>query len=346
MSDTYLEFKSVPVNSGFRMEGYWVWCGSVIKDPNAGFHMYAARWPKNYPMFEGYIYLSEIIRAWSPTIVGPYKFVEKILPAGNSCAWNGRMVHNPTIVEHNGKYLLYFIGSTYKEETPTPEKLENNKKLQCEIYNRIKIGMAIADSPSGPWIPIESPILEPRPGHWDSDVVTNPAPCAMPDGRIFLYYRSNTPEGLRIGLAVAESPEGPYMRAQDAPVMKEFNIEDPFVWHNGKCFHMLAKDISGEITGEKIAGAHFYSGDGIEWKLADPPKGYSKIVKFDNGESIALGCLERPQLTFDADRKPAYMFAAAADGAGSFRKALNTWNIGIPINNCSHKFNNESAKLI
>lgn len=237
----------VPLNSGFKMDDYWVWCGSVTEAPcGNGFHMYAARWPKKYPMFEGYIYLSEIVRAWSPTMEGPYEFVERILPTGNSKDWNGRMAHNPTIVKYGNKYLLYYIASTYDIPSPKPDAVAADSKTIEAIYNRIRIGVLIADHPSGPWDSPDKPILKPRPEKWDCDIVTNPAACVHPDGRIFLYYRSNTPDGLRIGLAVAKSPKGPYIRIQNAPVMENINIEDPFVWHNGKCFEMIAKDMTGK----------------------------------------------------------------------------------------------------
>ncbi len=327
----YLNFCEVPVDSGFKMADYWVWCGSVIEEPGNGFHMYAARWPKSYPMFEGYIYLSEIVRAWSATMQGPYEFVEKILPGNDSPEWCSRMTHNPTVLKYCDQYLLFFIGSSYDFETPCPDKIEENRDKEREIYNRIRIGLAIADSPAGLWKTVDLPILEPRPGKWDNQIVTNPAPCVLPDGRIFLYYRSNTPDGLRIGLAEAKRTEGPYERVQDESVLDNFHVEDPFVWHNGRRFHMLAKDITGEITGEPLAGAHFVSENGINWQVGTIVKGYSRTITFDDGKIQKLGCLERPQLLLDSAGRPKCMFAAAADGPGSFRKAYNTWNIALPL---------------
>lgn len=37
----------VKYNSGFSMDDYWVWCGSVIKDEKGMYHMFASRWQKN-----------------------------------------------------------------------------------------------------------------------------------------------------------------------------------------------------------------------------------------------------------------------------------------------------------
>jgi len=120
-------------------------------------------------------------------------------------------------------------------------------------------------------------------------VVTNPAPCILPDGRVYLYYRSNTPQGLRIGLAVADSPKGPYTRVHDDPILEGMNVEDPFAWYNGTQFEMLAKDMTGYITGEIHAGAHLHSSDGVKW-IADG-KGYSRNVLWNDGRRIEQGCL-------------------------------------------------------
>ena len=169
------------------------------------------------------------------------------------------------------------------------------------------------------------PILQPQPDAWDAALVTNPAPCLLPDGRIYLYYRSNTPQGLRIGLAEADAPAGPYRRKLDHPVLEGFNVEDPFVWHDGKRFRMLAKDMTGEITGELLAGAAFESDDGINWRCLG--KGYSRTIRNENGGEFRFGSLERPQLLLNEHGEPEYLFAAVADGPGGFRNAAHTWNI-------------------
>jgi hypothetical protein len=317
-----------PLGGGFKMEDYWVWCGSVIKGEDGKYHMFASRWPKKYPMFSGYILASEIVRAVSDKPEGPYRFVEKVLPSGDENAWDGRMVHNPSICRWEGEYLLYYIGSTYSGTMNVPA--DNNGSPQCdESYANIRIGLAAAPSVEGPWKTLDVPILEPRPEKWDSRIVTNPAPCLLPGGRVLLYYRSNTPQGLRIGLAVADSPKGPYRRLKDGPILEGMNVEDPFAWYNGTGFEMLAKDMSGDITGEIHAGAHLHSQDGVKW-IADG-KGYSRNVLWNDGRRVMQGCLERPQILFDSDAKPQFLFAAIADGPGGFRNASNTWTAAIPL---------------
>ena len=33
-----------PINGGFKMDGYWIWCGSVIKGEDGRYHMFSSRW--------------------------------------------------------------------------------------------------------------------------------------------------------------------------------------------------------------------------------------------------------------------------------------------------------------
>jgi len=305
------------------------------------YHMFASRWSKQLPMFCGYILSSEIVRAVSPTPEGPYRFVERVLPCSSTDAWDARMAHNPSIHKCGQDYLLFYIGSTY---SGCIGELEN-EELAGQAYGNIRIGLATSRSVKGPWRTLPRPILEPRPGKWDSLIVTNPAPCVREDGRVLLFYRSNTPQGLRIGVASADSWAGPYRRLSDEPVLRfesgDF-VEDPFVWWTGEHYEMLAKDMLGGITGEKHAGAHFRSDDGLQWRPVDPPKAYSRNILFADGNRMLLGSLERPQLFFDDNGSPVCLFAAAADGPGGFRNATTTWNIAIPLENSEQRLPSEA----
>lgn len=315
---------SIPADSGYRENDKWIWCGSAVEEPGRGFHLYASRWRKDYPMLEGYVLFSEIVHAFSPDIAGPYHFVGKVLPSSADPHWDSRMAHNPAIVRWKDEYLLYYIASTYSKEPTPPDLIKSDTTMWLEVYGEIRIGLARSTSPGGPWKVCPHPVLEARKDNFDNTIVTNPAPCVLPDGRIYLYYRTNTPAGARIGLAIYDDPEGSAIRF-DSPVLEtEFQIEDPFVWHNGEQFEMIAKDLTGKSTGEYHSGAHFISDDGICWKCTG--KAYSRQVTTADGSKITLGSLERPQLIFGADGTPEALFAAVADGPGGFSKAENTWN--------------------
>lgn len=305
------------------MDGYWVWCGSAIRGEDGRYHLFASRWPRSLPFFEGYIRASEIVRAVADTPTGPFEFDEIVLPARGRRHWDGLMTHNPTIHRWNGMFLLFYIGSS-------------SETIQ-DRYGRIRIGLATSPSVFGPWKRFDAPILEPRPGKWDSTIVTNPAPCVLPDGRILLIYRSNTPQGLRLGAAMAERFDRPFRRIADEPVIRFESghwVEDPYIWHAGDHFEMLAKDCTG-ITGEGGAGLHARSDDGTNWQLTVQPQAYSRNLVWDDGSVETLGHLERPQLLLE-DGRPVCLYLAAADGPSDTKTAAwsditRTWNVAIPL---------------
>ena len=107
-----------PRAGGFRMDGYWVWCGSVIKDDDGTYHMFASRWPKDITFHPGWMTSSEIVRATATRPEGPYTFQEVVLPARGAQYWDGRSTHNPAITRYKDTYLLYYMGSTHPLDDP------------------------------------------------------------------------------------------------------------------------------------------------------------------------------------------------------------------------------------
>lgn len=307
-------------NYGFEMEDYWLWCGSSIKGEDGLYHMFSARWSKEYPFFTGYIAGSEIVHAVSENPYGPYTFKEVVLGDRGENYWDGRMTHNPSIIKYGNTYALYYIGSTYNGKRPTASELSMPKKPACidECYRNIRIGVAVSDSINGPWKRLDKPIFEIDPNGWDNTVVTNPAPCVCPDGSIFMYYRSNTPQGLKIGVAKADSPTGEYKRMLNTHIFAPYEsvvVEDPFVWFDKDHYEMIAKDVNGLTCGEIFGGAHFISADGIHWDYAKERKAYSRLVKFDDGSEKLIYHLERPNITF-VDGKPSFLSAAYGKDGG------------------------------
>lgn len=303
------------------MEHWWVWGGSVVRADDGLYHMLVSRWPRDLPFFEGYKTHSQIAHAVARVPEGPYEFRGVALPPRGVQYWDGRMTHNPTIHRWRDVFLLFYIGSTYPDEAPG------------DSYDNIRIGLATAPTPDGPWERRPEPVLDIRPDCWDSTVVTNPAPCVLEDGRILLLYRSNTPDGLRIGAAMADGPDGPFRRISSEPVLSlgaDRHVEDPCVRRAGDHFELLAKDMTGAITGEKHAGVHARSADGVDWTLCEPAKAYSRRVRWDDGTVTVQGCVERPKLLIQ-DGEATHLFCATADGPGGFRRASRTWCMVFPL---------------
>ncbi|MGL4739177.1 MAG: glycoside hydrolase family protein, partial [Cellulosilyticaceae bacterium] len=180
-----------PLDGGFKMEGYWVWCGSVVKGEDDKYHMFASRWSKELPMHPGWLFGSEIVRAVSDTPEGPYVFEEVVLDRRGPQYWDGRTTHNPMIMKHQDKYLLYYMGTTHPFREPQEgDQFGIGSHLHILACANQRIGLAIADSVYGPWERFDAPILSTRPDCFDNFFVNNPSPIVMPEGNVSMIYKS------------------------------------------------------------------------------------------------------------------------------------------------------------
>jgi len=333
------ELGIVPRHGGFRMEGYWVWCGSVIKGDDRRYHMFASRWPKDLTFHPGWMTSSEIVRAVADRPEGPYAFQDVVLPARGAEWWDGRATHNPSITRHGGTYILFYMGSTHPFDDPprgVPLLLTDPRAIVARSNKRI--GVATATELAGPWTRYDRPVLDTEPGTFYSFLTSNPAPVVHEDGSVLLMFKSRRYEGAshsRMMLGVARAPHyvGPYTVVGDDPVFSSTRfgeVEDPFVWKTSDGYAMIAKDMTGTLVGEKHAGLHARSSDGLHWGLADRPKAWTRTLRWDDGTTRTLGQLERPFLLIE-DGRPTFLFAAAGDGPGGFANMTETFNVAIPL---------------
>ncbi len=322
-------FEPAPKHGGFAMDDYWIWCGSAIRGDDGQYHLFASRWPKRYPFYNGYVCYSEIVRAVADNPLGPFTFVDVVVPTRDLHFWDGGHTHNPTIHRIGGRYCLFYEAITFPKGRPSDREIRNGGPMRGGSYPAI--GLCIADSLDGPWQRFDRPALAQRDGAWDREIVTNPAVCEAPDGRILLYYRSYD---MTVGLAEADEPEGPYRRIGDGPLpslQPPNRVEDMYVWHSGEHFEMLAKDCTGGVlSGERGAGVHATSPDGVAWIFSDPVKAYSRTIAWDDGSVASQGCLERAQLLIE-DGEPRALYAATGDGPGGFNACTRTWNMAISL---------------
>lgn len=325
-----------PLGGGFAMEDYWVWCGSAIRGEDGRYHLFASRWPRALAFTPHWLTNSEIVRAAARTPEGPYRFEEVVLGARGEKYWDGRMAHNPTIHRWRGLYLLFYTGSTYRGQTPTPARPAGpGSPVRMEARANQRIGVAVAESVKGPWRRMDKPLLEPRPGNWDALMTTNPAPCIHEDGSVLLVYKSAKDQQglLEMGAARAPRWDGPYRRVPDTKLF-DFSatgdhVEDAYVWREDGRYQLLMKDMRGGICGERGAGIHATSPDGAKWTISKPPLAYSRKVLWSDGAVREQRNLERPQLLIENGR-PTHLFLATATGARGSREE-RSWNMVIPL---------------
>ena len=333
-SDLMKRIDKAVVGGGFAMEGYWIWCPTVVKGDDGLYHMFASRWPKRLPFHPGWMVASEVVHATSKTAEGPYQFSEVVLPARGPQYWDGRSTHNPKIVRHGSTWVLFYMGSTHPFDEPKPEQLTLDSHYTTLARASKRVGVATARSPFGPWTRRDVPALTTRPGTYYSFLTSNPAAHIEKDGSVVMVFKSRgykdgypfqTP--MYLGVARAPHYDKPFSVVTEKPIFGVGHggeVEDPYIWKDGKGFHMIAKDQRGEITGERHGGLLAHSRDGVTWKVDPAPRAYSKRLTFTDGTVQVMGQLERASVLIQ-DGVMTHMIFAAMDGSGGFQNGTRTW---------------------
>lgn len=331
-----------PVNGGFSMDGYWVWCGSVIKGDDGQYHMFASRWPKTLPFHPGWMVASEIVHAVSKTPEGPYAFQDVALPARGSGFWDGRSTHNPRIVKYKDTYVLYYMGSThpFDDVMKNPDTVTLTSPYATVGRSNKRIGIATSKSPNGPWQRRDHPILDVKPNSFYSFLTSNPSPLIKEDGSVILIFKARSHKNtypyhgdMVLGVATAPTFNGPYKVVSDEPIFgrdKFGEVEDPFIWKDKTGYHMIAKDQRGTITGKNHSGIIAFSKDGLHWQPEKNPLAYTKEIKWSDGSTQVMGQLERPSPLIQ-NGVITHIFFATMDGSGGFQNGTRSWNMVVPV---------------
>ena len=292
----------VAKESGFRMDGYWVWGGSVIKVDSI-YHMFASRWPKMRDFPYDYFEYSEIVRATSKSLEGPYEFQEVVIGERDSFYWDSNMSHNPTIHKIGNEYVLFYIGSDFSTMRVGEDKYFT--RPGDDKYYKRRIGYAVSSSIEGPWKRSDKAIIE--------DESNNPA-ILVDDQGIKLLYRNLD---LRVFLTQAESYEGPFKVINDN-VWPGQRLEDFYMFRMDKRSHIICEDNVGSVSGHERWGIHLFSEDGVSnWKKYDPLVVYNHDILYDDGSVCHCNRRERPQLFID-DGKIMGLLTAVYDGNDSW----------------------------
>jgi hypothetical protein len=232
------------------------------------------------------------------------------------------------------------MGSTHPlDDAPRGVKFELTDPRCIVARSNKRVGMATSKSLNGPWTRRDRPILETKPNTFYNFLTSNPAPVMHDDGSVLMVFKArkytdkNTFSAQMLGVAKAQNFMGPYSVIVDEPIFsptKFGEAEDPFVWKTEGGYQLVAKDMTGKLTGEKHAGVHAQSKDGITWQLMPNPKAWSRTITWDDGKTEKLGQLERPCVLIENGR-PAYLFAACGDGPGGFANMSQSFTVAIPL---------------
>ncbi|RAW01125.1 glycosyl hydrolase family 43 [Pseudochryseolinea flava] len=303
--------KLEPIGRNLQWKDGYVWCNSPIDGPDGKVHVFYSRWTADRKM-GGWLNGCEIAHAVANSPEEPFEYVETVLAPRGGDAWDATTCHNPHIQKVDDKYCLFYMGNSNGQT------------------NTKRIGLATATSLAGPWQRPDEPLLQPGDaGAWDDHCTTNPA-FVKRNGKYWLFYKSwNTKDyetttgpirgNRKYGVAISSTLEGPYIKSAHNPILdfsargNNEQLEDAFVWCEGKRFKMLARDM-GFYNHE--VGLYLESKDGLKW--SHPEMAYASLKEYVSepeppSHLKRYGRFERPQLLIRNGR-PTYLFTAAQGG--------------------------------
>lgn len=305
--------------------GYFVWCLSVVKWEGK-YHAYYSRW-KQSKQFSGWMTDCEVVHAVSATAEGPFEFVNVVLESRKSSGWDINNSHNPYAIVVNNKICLYYIandvGQYFKNENqqnkqPDSAWLSSNRKL---LRNSQRIGVAIADHPSGPFVRSEQPAVVPDNIHF-KNIAVNPA-VVFHNNQFTMIMKGDDvskEEWFRIQLVgKASNPKGPF-QFSSKPVYNKAQTEDACVWYDNvlQSFYMVC-----HVMGKNEL-ALFKSNNGSDWQPDERAIFMKKEFTLSDGTIWKPERVERPFVLTDETGKPIMLYVAIAD------KNV-TGNIAVPI---------------
>ncbi|EDM29450.1 hypothetical protein LNTAR_16908 [Lentisphaera araneosa HTCC2155] len=307
---------------------YFIWGMAVIKWNDGKYHSYYSRWPKKRG-FSAWMTHCEIAHAVADNPEGPFKYVNTVIEGKNLNGWDINNAHNPSICVVDGKIALYYISNdlrniyktTEKNVYPTDKWLKNNRS---KVRNSQRIGVALSDSPSGPFIRSKEPVVTPH-GNF-KNIAVNPAVTYL-DGKYVMVMKGddvNKDGWFRIQLVGHSSKaQGPFV-FQKTPVYSEAQTEDAGLWYDKKLkrFYMACHVM------EKPDLRLFSSKDSYSWQPARQVLFSKKEFSLSNHKTWQPSRFERPFILTNNMGSPIAVYIAVFD-----KKRNISGNITILVNN-------------
>ena len=139
-----------------------------------------------------------------------------------------RSVSTADILKWKNKYYLYYQAFL---------------EVSGKMWDNCPVAVSSADSPDGPWTHHNTVVIpNGEAGEWDQYSIHDPYPLVH-DGKIYIYYKSDfdrfsdrpgKDEPVRMqGLAIADSPLGPFIKHPLNPIMNSGHETTLFPWKKG-----------------------------------------------------------------------------------------------------------------
>jgi sucrose-6-phosphate hydrolase SacC (GH32 family) len=164
---------------------------------------------------------------WYATSQDGHTWTEKgeALGRGPVSSWDEQSVFTPNILVGQARYWLFY--------TAVPKPFIN----KGPNITKTAIGLAVSDSPDGPWDKLSSnPVLRTSEDHDDFDSLRVDDACLIVrEGKYWLYYKgrqwNKSPGETKMGLAIADTPQGKYVKHAGNPIIH--GNHEVLVWPQG-----------------------------------------------------------------------------------------------------------------
>lgn len=306
--------------------GYYVWGTSVVKWKGE-YHAYYARWKKEYE-HKGWMTNCEIAHGVSKNPQGPFKFVNVVLKDHKTGGWDLNNSHNPYAVVAQGKISLYYIANDIHnllKATKTTIDQVNTEWFDANrmaIRDRQRIGVAIADNPSGPFVRTKEPVVAPDNVKFKK-IAVNPAVIYNNNEYLMIMKGDDLAheKPFRIQLVgSAKHADGPFT-FKEKPVYAKAQTEDATMWFDQTLNkHFMVCHVMG-----KNDLALFSSKNGYDWEPDERSVFMKKEFQLSDGTIWKPKRVERPFVLTNEKGQPIMIYVAVYD------KNTNG-NIALPIN--------------
>lgn len=282
----------------FKVEGYHCWGPQIVKGDDEKYYLIYSRWAKQGG---DWMTTSEVAVAIADQVEGPYRHLKVLLKGRGPGHWDELMAHNPKLKRFGDKYYLYYISS---KDGPTRGHIRDSQR----------IGVAVSTSLLGPYIPSESPIVEPQaPIH---NITVNPGVVQMPDGRYLMILKGDIkpkkpedrmPQRVQ-GLAISKSPEGPFEVLPEVAI-QDIDTEDASIWHDAN-----RKKFFAVFHAHKYIGL-IESNDGRNWQAAEHYTITGNELQRADGSALKTRApLQRPSIYLENSEPRALCLAVPKPG--------------------------------
>ena len=192
---------------------------------------------------------------WYATSPDGHNWTEKgeSLARGGVGSWDEQSVFTPNILVGEGRYWLFY--------TAVPKPFVN----QGPNTTKTAIGIAVSDSPDGPWAKLDTnPILKTSENHDDFDSLRIDDACLIVrDGKYWMYFKgrqwNKSPGETKMGVAISEKPDGPYIKHSGNPIIG--GNHEVLVWPQGKGVAAMI----GTVGPKSITRSILYAEDGLHF---------------------------------------------------------------------------------